>query len=263
IEDVDELNDFAMTHKFGGIDWSFDLTRLPSTPSEASVWLKNFQKLSHLKIRYHCPFNKVDIGHRDVDLAERAVKIFQRVIRLVAKAQGRYVTLHIGLGHDTTHFFSWDTTVINLTRLVRYGAERGVKLCLENLAWGWTSKPNLFEKLIRKSGAGITFDIGHAHACESVYSLHYDAKDFVTPHDENVYNAHIYHTEIPVIGHVPPQHVNDIRSRLDLLMDIGCRFWTLEIREKEGLIQTKNVIDDYLDEISFAMTEQLNVSNYF
>lgn len=249
IEDIDELYHFAMMFKFGGIDWSLDLNRLPSTPSEASTWFKSLQKLDHLEIRYHCPFDKVDIGHRDNDAAQYAIELFQQAIRLVAKAQGRYLTLHLGLGHDTTHLFSWDTTVANLTRLVRYGAERGVRLCLENLAWGWTSKPNLFEKLIRKTGAGMTFDIGHAHACEAVYSLHYDARDFVSPHWDHVFNAHVYHTEIPDVGHVPPTNVNDIRSRLDLLMEAGCRFWTLEIRDKEGLIQTKEIVDGYFDEI--------------
>ena len=103
IEEINELYDFAMTYEFGGIDWSFDLNHLPDTPLEASTWLKEHRKLSDLEIRYHCPFDKVDLGHKDVQLAQQAVTLFQKVIRLVARAQGRYLTLHLGLGHDTTH----------------------------------------------------------------------------------------------------------------------------------------------------------------
>lgn len=249
LENLDELSDFAGTYNFSGIDWSFDLKRLPSTPTEESQWLRNLQKLTHLEIRYHCPFNRIDLGHRDCGLAEQAVRLFENVIRLVARAQGRYLTLHLGLGHDTTHLFSWDNTVKNLSYLTRYAADKHIWLCLENLAWGWTSKPNLFEKLIRKSGVGMTFDIGHAHACEAIRSQHYEIRDFVTPHPDRVYNAHIYHTEIPGVGHIPPDRVIDVRDRLDTLMDIGCRFWTLEIREKEGLIKTKRIIDAYLVQI--------------
>lgn len=259
LKNLDELSDFAETYKFKGIDWSFDLEKLPSTPAQESDWLRNLQKLTHLEIRYHCPFDKIDIGHRDAALADQAVRLFERVIRLVARAQGRYLTLHLGLGHDTTHFFSWDNTVRNLSRLVHYAADRSVRLCLENLAWGWTSKPNLFEKLIRKSGANITLDIGHAYACEDIRSLHYEVMDFVTPHPDCVHNAHIYHTEIPGVGHVPPDKMLDISSRLDLLMNIGCRFWTLEIREKEGLIKTKRIVDAYLSQINSDQMEKLAI----
>jgi hypothetical protein len=33
--------------------------------------------------------------------------------------------------------------------------------CLENLAWGWASKPNLFEKIVRRSGVFVTAGVGH------------------------------------------------------------------------------------------------------
>ncbi len=247
IEDLDELHSFAADYNFDGLDWSFHLDQLPETPVQQSNWVQRLQTLSDLEIRYHCPFDKVDLGHRDPDLAGEAVSVFKKVIRLVSRAQGHYLTLHLGLGHDTTHPFSWDITVANLTHLARFAADRGVRLCLENLAWGWTSKPNLFEKLIRRSGVGMTFDIGHAHACEAVRSQHYEVQDFISPHADRVYNAHIYHTEIPGVGHVPPQQVSDIDSRLELLLKVGCRFWTLEIREKEGLLKTKKIIDSYLE----------------
>ncbi|MGD9275332.1 MAG: TIM barrel protein [Desulfobacterales bacterium] len=248
ITDMARLKRFAVDHGFGGIDWSFDLENMPTRPADESRWVDFLAALDPLEIRFHCPFAKIDIGHEDPQKGRVAVDLFYRVIKLVAKADGKFLTLHVGLGRDSTKTLSWNDTLQNLRRMVQYGAERGVTVCLENLAWGWTSKPNLFEKLVRRSGAGVTFDIGHAHACESVGSQHFDAEDFVSPHPNRVFNAHIYYSEIPGVGHLPVKHLDDIRDRLHILRRTGCRWWVIEIRDVEGLLQTKEIIDAYLEQ---------------
>ena len=209
--------------------------------------MKEISALEPLEIRYHCPFERVDLGHDDAAKAEEAEVLFRRIIRLISKAGGRYVTIHIGLGHDSTEPLSWETTIDKLRRLVNYGRTLRVRVCLENLAWGWTSKPNLFEKLIRRSGAAVTLDIGHAHACESVQSQQYAIEDFVSPHGDKVCNAHIYHTEIPGLGHIGPKKREDIESRLSLLESIGCEWWVIEIREGGQLLEARRIVDEYLD----------------
>ena len=156
------------------------------------------------------------------------------------------MTIHIGLGHDSTEPLSWDATINNLGRLVQYGANHGVRVCLENLAWGWTSRPNLFEKLIRRSGAAVTFDLGHAYASESIRTQQYAIEDFAMPHKDRVFNAHIYHTELSGLGHMSPVRIEDIKDRLNLLQDIGCEWWVIEIKEADGLLRTKKIIDEYL-----------------
>ena len=246
ITDLDRLRQFAVQHGFNGIDWSFDLEHLPRGPAEDSRWVKYLSVLKPLELRFHCPFMKVDIGHENTGNGMRAVGIFQRIIQLVSKADGKYLTLHIGLGHNTTRILSWNDTIDNLRNTVQYGAERGVVVCLENLAWGWTSKPNLFEKLVRRSGAGVTFDIGHANACEAVRSQQYTAEDFVAPHSERVFSAHVYQTEISGVGHLPPRGVEEIQDRLEILRRIGCPWWTLEIKDVEGLLKTKSVVETFL-----------------
>ena len=248
ITDLGRLKEFAVKHGFDGIDWSFDLENLPQGPAEDSRWVELMSQLEPLELRFHCPFMKLDIGHEDVGKGRKAVGIFQRIIQMVSKTNGKYLTVHIGLGHDTTKILSWHDTIDNLHKMVRYGAERGVVVCLENLKWGWTSKPNLFEKLVRRSGAGVTFDIGHAHACETVRSQHYTAEDFVSPHPDKVFNAHVYHTELSGVGHLPPEDVDQIRNRLQVLQRIGCSWWTLEIRDTEGLLKAKSVIAAFFRE---------------
>jgi len=244
--DVYELRDFAIRHGFSGIDWSFDVYTVPDTPSEESIWVKHLSALNPLEIRYHCPFYRMDLGHHDPWEAKAAEAIFRRIVRLISKVQGRYLTIHIGLGHDSTEPLSWEATIDNLRRLVQYGANRGVRVCLENLAWGWTSRPHLFEKLVRRSGAAVTFDIGHAHACDSVCSHHYAIEDFVAPHSDRVFNAHIYHTERSGLGHIPPDRIEDIESRLAILQQVGCDWWVIEIKEVDRLLQTKEIVQKYL-----------------
>jgi sugar phosphate isomerase/epimerase len=245
-KDTSRTRDFALTHDFEGIDWSFDLAGLPGTPLEESRWARDQARLAPLEVRYHCPFFQIDLGHDDPDQAKTADGIFRSIIRMVSRAGGKFLSIHIGLGHDSTEPLSWETTIANLRNLVRFGADHQVRICLENLAWGWTSKPNLFEKLIRLSGAGVTFDIGHARVCESVQSQQYAVEDFVTPHPNRVFNAHVYHEEIPGLGHMPPERIEDVEDRLALLSNAGCWWWTIEIKEPDPLLTTKKMIDAYL-----------------
>jgi len=245
IPEEENLVRFAHEHSFAGVEWSFDLDTLPRTPSQESRWASRIEALGPLEVRFHCPFHQIDLGNDDPHEAKAAQALFRRIIYLVSKVEGRYLSIHIGLGRNSTEPLSWDQTIDNLGRLVQYGRNHRVQVCLENLAWGWTSKPNLFEKLIRKTGAGVTFDIGHALVCESVQSQQYGVEDFVTPHPERVFNAHVYHREGEA-GHAPPNTVRDVAERLSLLQKIGCPWWVLEIREIHGLLHTKRIVDEYL-----------------
>jgi sugar phosphate isomerase/epimerase len=243
--DMNDLKGYALDHGFSGIDWSFDLNNIPTKHSEKSDWLGLMSALESLEVRYHCPFYQMDLGHEDPEEATNAEALFQSIIRLVSRVHGKYVTIHIGLGHDSGEPLSWDTTIENLARLVQYGTDHSVTVCLENLAAGWTSRPNLFEKLIRGSGAAVTLDIGHAIVSESVRSQQYTFEDFVSPHPERILNAHVYDKENPGRGHVPPRRLEDVKGRLDILQNIGCEWLVLEVKKVEDLLLTKRVVDEY------------------
>jgi len=89
-------------------------------------------------------------------------------------------------------------------------------------------------------------DIGHAWSCESVRSQYYIIEDFVAPDPDRVFNAHIYHEEISGNGHVDPPRWDLIEERLRLLYSIGRPWWVIEIKETEGLLATKKMIDENL-----------------
>lgn len=246
MEDVDELKHLALGCGFSGVDWTFKLESLPRTPLDEARFLRSIEKLDPLEVRYHCAFTGIDMGDEDPGRASSAFETFTRTCELVSKVGGRYITLHIGLGRSKTSGLIWERSIRSLRELVDFARDLGITICLENLATGWSSRPELFEKLVRKSGAAVTLDIGHAFVSPSVECELYAFEDFVAPQADRVMNAHVYHEEREG-KHVPPASPEDFASRLDLLTAIGCRWWVLELRELAPLLKTVEVMRRYLD----------------
>jgi sugar phosphate isomerase/epimerase len=251
IPDTGALRKLALLHGFSGVDWTFKVEDLPGNEIEESRLLKKISLLNGMEVRYHCAFKGVDLGDEDDRSADSAMEIFQKVCRIIHRLEGKFMTVHLGLGRKSFDGLSWERTISSLSELVSYARGLGVCLCLENLASGWSSRPQLFEKLIRKTGAGITLDIGHARVSQSVQCRMHELEDFVTPHPERVFNAHIYHEEVND-RHVPPDCLDDIRSRLDLLASLSCDWWVLELREEAPLLATLRPVKEYLDSGGYA-----------
>ena len=243
--DVKRLREFALDHGFDGVDWSFTPENLPMTGGEEASLAKAVASLDPLDIRYHCAFKRTDLGDVDEGRAAEAMKVFRHVCRIVSEMGGGVVTIHVGLGRDSTHNLSWDRTITGLSSLVDFANGLGIRLCLENLAWGWTCRPELFERLVRKSESWATLDIGHARVSPSVVTQQYQVEDFVSPHPERFLNAHIYHEE-EGDDHLPPKDVADIQPRLNILRRLAsCDWWVLELREEEPLRRTLQVVREF------------------
>jgi len=196
IPDTVALRKIAAQHGFSGVDWTFKLEDIPRNQIEESKLLRNISMLRDFEVRYHCAFNCVDLGDEDDVKADAAMDIFQKVCRVVSGLEGKFITVHLGLGRTSPKGLSWNRTICALADLVSYAEGFDIRLCLENLASGWSSRPRLFEQLIRKTGAGITLDIGHARVCRSVQCRTHELEDFVLHHPERVSNAHVYHEEV-------------------------------------------------------------------
>ena len=246
ISDVEKLRQTALDHGFSGVDWTFKLEDLPATEIDESRLHRRISRLQPLEVRYHCAFKGVDLGDADVAKANEAKGIFRKACRLVSKLDGKFMTVHLGLGRDSYDELSWDRSVGSLADLVSFAEDLGIRICLENLASGWSSRPELFEKLVRKSNAGVTLDIGHARVSPSVQSQHYDVEDFVSPHHERVCNAHVYHEESND-GHTAPERLDDVLDRLQLLSCLPCDWWVLELRDENALFSTLEVVRKFFD----------------
>ena len=241
-----QVREFALDHGFAGVDWTISDPAFPLHPAAAREMQRLGPELQPLEVRFHCAFPQTDLGDEDPDRAAAALRLFQTVCRLVAAANGRYLTIHIGLGRDSTRDLGWERTLARLRDLVQFAANVRLRLCLENLSWGWTSRPDLYEKLLRKSGAWATLDIGHAAVCPAVVSQQFRLADFVRPHPERFCNAHVYHLETEA-GHLPPQSVDDVRDRLDLVAALPlCHWWVLELREEAAVRTALPILREYL-----------------
>jgi sugar phosphate isomerase/epimerase len=244
--DVKQLKEFALDHGFDGVDWTLRPEDLPRNRKQLLSLMGRISVLKHLEIRYHLSFKLWDLGHKDKGKAEDAVKAFSQACRLVSRLGGRLMTVHIGLGRDSMEEISWERTLTNLTNLADLARILGIRVCLENLARGWTSRPDLYEKLIRKTKCWGTLDIGHAQVCGSVTSQSYDIEDFALPHPERILNAHIYDKET-VEGHAPPAEIADLYERLQLLRTLPlCDWWVLELRDEKSLLQTLDCVRGFL-----------------
>lgn len=243
---ADRLREMAFDNGFSGVDWTLKVEDLPADAFQEAALLRSITRLEPLEIRYHCAFEGFDLGDEDTSKAMAANDIFRKACRTVQRLGGRFMTIHMGLGRTSMNGLSWERTLRALEILVNYGAGLGVRVCLENLAAGWSSRPELFEKLVRKSHAGVTLDLGHARVCSSVETRRFDIEDFVLPHPAKVFNAHVYHEERDG-RHLPPPSLDDISDRLGLLSCLACDWWVLELREEEALRSTLKVVKEFLE----------------
>lgn len=247
IPEVDDLRQFALDLGFSGIDWTFTLDHLPDRRGGEAKLARTLSRLHPLEVRYHLAFQGLDLGDEDPEKAKRALQVFQEACRLISKLGGRFVTIHVGgLGRESSSDLNWPLALAALRDLVHFANRLRLRLCVENLAWGWSSRPRLYEKLLRLSGAWATLDVGHAQICQAVQSGGWRVQDFVSPYPERFVNAHIYHQENES-GHVPPADLTQIEDRLRLLDTLPlCDWWVLELREEKALRQTLAIVEEYL-----------------
>lgn len=253
IPEVDELRQFALDLGFAGIDWTFTLDNLPEGPAAETDLVQALSRMHPLEVRYHLAFQGLDLGDENPEEGKRALRVFREACRLISKLGGRVSTIHVGgLGRETSEDLCWQSALDALQDLVQFCNQLRLRLCVENLAVGWSSRPKLYEKLLRLSGAWATLDLGHARVCQAVQSGGWRVQDFVSPHPERFVNAHIYHEETEA-GHIPPDTVAQMEPRLRLLDTLPlCDWWVLELREETALRQTLGVVQDYLRRRSLA-----------
>ncbi len=243
----EQLRQFALDLGFAGLDWTFTLDNLPAGPAAEAEVARTIARLQPLEVRYHLALAGLDLGDENQEEAQRALRVFREACRLISKLGGRVVTIHVGgLGRESSTDLSWPLALAALRDLVHFANRLRLRLCVENLAWGWSSRPRLYEKLLRLSGAWATLDIGHAQVCQAVQSGGWRVQDFVSPQPERFLNAHIYHEENEA-GHLPPSSLADLESRLHLVESLPlCNWWVLELREEEALRQTLSIVKEYL-----------------
>ena len=91
-QDAEKLAEFAYRNGFSGIDWSID----PSLPE--GKFLSRMKLLAGFQLRFHCRFHGVDVAYAD-RRGDDALELLMRTVDQVARAAGRHMTVHTGLGN--------------------------------------------------------------------------------------------------------------------------------------------------------------------
>ncbi|MEW6376775.1 MAG: TIM barrel protein [Thermodesulfobacteriota bacterium] len=248
-----DLIDYAFENNLWAIDYSFpfDTQNFLDLRKEV-VFIEKIAEMG-FEIRFHCPFKSIEIAHTDKDFANYSLQILNACVDIAVEFGVRFLTTHIGLGFKSANELDYETSLKNLSSLVNYGERGEITVCLENLTSGWTNNPHSFLELIEKTGASVTFDLGHSNSSPWFIENEGGSVEFLRSIASYIVNAHIYEKEEidELTGqpyHVPPHDLDSIRPLLLALIDTKCDWWLIELKIQDQVDHTLSLLRSFLDE---------------
>ena len=193
-------------------------------------------------VRYHGFLPGYEMGHEDPDLAERGTRVHMAALDAMHGRGEQVITFHVGLSSKTP--IDPYRAVENLTRVVEYGRDLGITVCLENLRRGPTSDPRRVIEWAEASGAMTTFDVGHAVSSEIVKSGEMTVLEFLDIMSERLHEVHMYEHETD--RHHPPGDTSIVGPIIDRLLQTDCNWWTIELDDYVEALATRKLLLDYL-----------------
>lgn len=209
---------------------------------------------SGLEIRYHMPFQRVELAHRNEDHARSSLQYFKDCFDFIYEVGGKYVVTHLCLGYRfALDKMKYENAVDFLKQAVEYAAEKGITVCLENLTYGFVNTPDAFLKFLSETGACATLDIGHVAASPIVTSGKLSSSDYIARMLPHIRSAHIYDIEkinekTKRAFHVAPLSKDSILSRLRMLLKSeNCNWWLIELGSSDEILRTTSFIHEIVN----------------
>jgi len=243
-KDLQRIREYVTSHAYDGVEGAWDGWRLMVPRDRRRRRLDDLRQASPVSSA-HAPYTDMEIGHRDPDHAAAAVRILQGYIDAAQELGAHHLNMHVGSYGLPLGELSWDGLVRNVATLLEYAARHGVCLTVENLTSGPTSDPETLVRLLKATGAPVTFDLGHAHGSAWVQDGRGSVVEFLRSIPTPILATHIYYTERND-AHFVPEKLADIGPALEGLVAAGCDFWVLELHTPETLEQTRRIVDEYL-----------------
>ena len=194
-----------------------------------------------MAVRHHGYFPGEEIGHAHAATAEDAMQLHFKAMEAMQGVGEPLMTVHVGL--DRTLPLDHQRVVKNLTRLSEYGKKIGVAVSLENLRRGPTANPETLLDWARRSGAGITLDIGHAVSSQCVCSKAISVETIIDLAAERLVEVHFYASETN--RHWAPRNMDILGPIADKLITTDCRWWTIELEDTQDVLFTRGLLIDY------------------
>ncbi len=235
---------YARENGYQGIEWYLDYYRLPVWKGLRDKFF-TFLRESELQHSFHAPTSDVELALKDRTYSTVALNYLRMYIDFLAELAPVTFTIHIGARRIPVEELSWEHAMDHLKRLTEHGYSHKVKVCLENLAGGWTGDPETLMEMVTSSGAGITFDIGHIRGGKWVREGHGTALEFLNVIASKVLNAHVYEYENERGEHLVPGRDTQIFPLLERLSEMGCHRWVLELNTYKETEETRRVVKEY------------------
>ena len=194
-----------------------------------------------MAVRHHGYFPGEEIGHAHAATAEDAMQLHFKAMEAMQGVGEPLMTVHVGL--DRTLPLDHHRVVKNLTRLSEYGKKIGVAVNLENLRRGPTANPETLLDWARRSGAGITLDIGHAVSRQCVCNKTISVETIIDLAAERLVEVHFYASETD--RHWAPRNMDILGPIADKLITTDCRWWTIELEDTQDVLFTRGLLIDY------------------
>jgi sugar phosphate isomerase/epimerase len=194
-----------------------------------------------MAVRHHGYFPGEEIGHAHAATAEDAMQLHFKAMEAMQGVGEPLMTVHVGL--DRTLPLNHHRVVKNLTRLSEYGKKIGVAVSLENLRRGPTANPETLLDWARRSGAGITLDIGHAVSSQCVCNKTISVETIIDLAAERLVEVHFYASETD--RHWAPRNMDILGPIADKLITTDCRWWTIELEDTQDVLFTRGLLIDY------------------
>ncbi|THB71188.1 MAG: sugar phosphate isomerase/epimerase [Desulfobulbaceae bacterium] len=222
-----------------GMAYTPDGQQLELTRDHLKPYLSN-----GVPVRHHAYFPGFEIGNRDQRLADEALSLHLKAVDAIVGCGEPVMTVHVGLVAEID--LAPERVIKNLSKIVNYGSEKGVTICLENLRFGPTSHPETMLEWTNKSGASITMDVGHAVSCDRVRDGELTVPQIIELFSPKLSEVHFYEYETNT--HHAPRDMSILGPIVDSLLKTDCRWWTIELNDYEDILNTKRLITEYLAE---------------
>jgi sugar phosphate isomerase/epimerase len=115
-----------------------------------------------------------------------------------------------------------------------------VTISLENLRRGPTANPRTLLEWARRSGVGITLDVGHAVSSRRVHRRKIRVEKIIDLVSERLVEVHLYEAETD--RHWAPRNMDILGPIVDKLLTTACRWWTIELEDTRDVLLTKRLL---------------------
>jgi sugar phosphate isomerase/epimerase len=239
--DPEQLGQVARSLAVQGIEWRLDALRVPVAAKAREAFFARIGATG-LAARYHAPYTDLEFAHKNPTVARQSLAALRSYLELLPAGGQTVFTVHVGSKGIPVEELSWDHAVGNLRSLVQVGASRGITVAVETLATGWTADPWAIGELCGRSGARITFDLGHCLASEAVTSKGKKVTEVIDGLARFIVQGHIYGAELEDGRHVPWQDLEQVKPALRHLAQLPDFWWILDVDDAAAAARMKEQI---------------------